>query len=211
MLTRAETPSQLYLLVKNWNEAHHSRLVCGSSEPTQEPCSSYNSQLQKMLSAHPSNSHLKHNLFAGMCRWRAQQTLRCGRVTVIEFGTSKRRAAARSWHVNNAAECSVWRGKKTGQRLQRSRGMWETGQRQSESRWAMSPSREAAFSLSLHLYVIVPPHPSTWHWGMMRAVGAEFTGGHVEAVLNYPASCPFSSISSSFWGIKDGSVTEETC
>lgn len=30
--------------------------------------------------------------------------------------------------------------------------------------------------------------------GGMRA---EFTGGHVEAVLNYPASCPFSSISSS--------------
>lgn len=168
-----------------------------------------------MLSAHPSNSHLKHNPFAGMCRWRAQQTFRCGRVTVIEFGTSKRRAAARSWHVNNAAECSVWRGKKTGQSLQRSRGMWEIGQRWSESRWATSPSREAAFSLSLHLYVIVPPHPSTWHWGMMRAVGGGGGGLSLQVDMSKLFSTTLPAVlfplSRPLWGIKDGSVTEETC
>lgn len=154
-----------------------------------------------MLSAHPSNSHLKHNPFAGMCRWRAQQTFRCGRVTVIEFGTSKRRAAARSWHVNNAAECSVWRGKKTGQSPQRNVGNRSETVREQVSDVSIPGSSLLPLASSLRHRsassfnaTLRDDESSGGGGGGMRA---EFTGRHVEAVLNYPASCPFSSISSS--------------
>lgn len=146
-------------------------------------------------------SHLKRKQFGGTCRWESLiPTVGCSADFLIStyycnwIWHIKAATAARSWHVNNAAECIVQREKKTVQSGQMSWGMWERGQRRPESRSATSPSREAAFaSATSSLRLIL--HRDTDGWREQRGARAESTARHAEAVLNYCVLCPFPSLS----------------